>query len=626
MARAGKSRAEICEENGWSARRITNWFSNHKGFRAVFEEAERAGNLTWSERRLDRSERFGGLFIDFRKVYLGMETTWFQQRAIDAIEATEPGEITMVLWPPEHGKTTLLEDYCTWKIVHNNGYRVTVGSETADHGIKMIGRVQNRMEPDGPCPAIHEDFGPLAPDADHHPTWTTRRFNVAMRSTDERDYNMSAIGITGRVQGTRCDLLLLDDMQDVKSIDQSQKYFDIIKQSFLSRPSMFGRTVIIGTRVGEFDVYRKLIDADIIDHLVTIPAYDVANSPVWGQPKVKPDRRDPETWAPPGVKFLWPEKYDVVDPDSIPPKRQKDFHRFAYAKLRYQVGEPTWWRVYMQKPEAATSMTFDEATTTHMLDEHRSIIGTPARANVRRVDGSGGDGHGVTSSVPVPVLVSVDPALGGGNAVLAAAAYPDRMEVLHVRLDYDLTKYDEIVQIIAEECHRYSTPDSVVTMVIVEDKAFQKGLLTTDAMIELQRRFGFRLVPNNTNNDKSSHDIGVPAMPLSMIRREITVPWADEASQTNMGLLLGQLHIWRPGTRGNTLTVKKDKVPQDLTMTLWFAWKKWRTVARDTTMHMTVNAAAFTSRGSPLRGGRRRVTIGRPRRRAYRSRSRGGWR
>lgn len=611
MAEAGHSREEICEQNGWSPRRITSWFQRYPKWKPLFEEAERIGVLSPRLRQRDRAQRFDGSFIDFRKVYLGMETTWFQQRAIDAIEATEPGEITMILWPPEHGKTTLLEDYCTYRIVRDNGYRVTVGSETADHGVKMIERVKNRMEPDGPCPTIHTDFGPLAPDADHHPVWTARKFNVARRSTDERDYNMSAIGITGRVQGTRCDLLLLDDMQDVKSIDQSGKYFDIIKQSFLSRPSMFGRTVIIGTRVGEFDVYRKLIDADIIDHLVTIPAYDVANSPVWGAPKTKPDRRDPETWAPEGVKFLWPDKYDIIDADKTPPQRKEGFHRFAYAKLRYQVGEPTWWRVYMQRPEAATSMTFDEATTTHMLDEHRSIIATPAR----RLDGN-----------PVQVIISVDPALGGGNAVLAAAAYPDRMEVLHVRLDYNLTKYDEIVQIVAEECHRYSTPDSVVTMVVVEDKAFQKGLLTTDAMIELQRRFGFRLVPNNTNNDKSSHDIGVPAMPLSMIRREITIPWADEASQANMGLLLGQLHIWRPGTRGNTLTVKKDKVPQDLTMTLWFAWKKWRVIARDTTLHMTVNSSAFAGRGSPLRGGRRRVVIGRPRRTAYRSRSRGGWR
>jgi hypothetical protein len=420
---------------------------------------------------------------------------------------------------------------------------------------------------------------------------------------------MRAIGIKGRVQGTRCDLLLLDDVQDVKSLEQSQSYFDIIVQSFLSRPSMFGRTVIIGTRVGEFDVYRKLIEAGVIDHLVTIPAYDVGNSTPWPKPKTKPRRDDPTTWAPAGVKFLWPDKYDIIDPDTVPPTRKAGFHRFAYAALRYRVGETTWWRIYMQRPEAATSMTFDEATTAQCLDEHRSIT-----SEVRpRKDGS-----------PVPIIISVDPALGGGNAVLSSAAYPTQLQVLHARLDFELTKYEEIIEIIAEECHRWSTPHSVVTHVVVEDKAFQKGLLRLDAMVELQRRFGFRIVPNNTNSDKQSPDIGVPAMPLSMVRGEISIPWSDDASQANMGLLLDQLHIWRPGTRGNTLTVKKDKVPQDLTMALWFAWRRWRAVARDTTVHMAVDARAFArGRSSPLRS-RRRLPSG-PRRRAYRS-FRGGTR
>jgi hypothetical protein len=152
--------------------------------------------------------------------------------------------------------------------------------------------------------------------------------------------------------------------------------------------------------------------------------------------------------------------------------------------------------------------------------------------------------------------------------------------------------------------------------VVVEDKAFQKGLLNIDSLIELQNRYGFRIVPNNTNKDKQSPDIGVPAMPLSMLRHEITIPWADEPSRDRMALLLGHLHIWRPGTRGNTLTVKKDKVPQDLTMALWFAWRRWRAVARDNTAHQTVDGGDFTSRASPLRR----------RRRIQRSVVRGGYR
>jgi hypothetical protein len=591
LARQGASHQEVADGVGMAiATLMKTWKRMDPDWWAQYEEVRRG--LTGKLK--PDAEDYDGSFISFRKVYLGMDTTWFQAKAIDAIEHTEPGEVTMILWPPEHGKTTLLEDYCLWKICSNNNYRVTVASETEKHGIKMIERTKNRMQVDGSTPKIHRDFGPLAPDRDNpNVVWTARHINVVgKRLSDERDYNMAAIGLTGRIQGTRCDLLLLDDLQDLKSIELSEKYYDLVVQSFLSRPSMFGRTVIIGTRVGEFDVYRKMREAGIIDHLVTIPAYDVGESPMWPKPTVKPDRRDPETWAPEGVQFLWPEKYDMVDPDKG--LIQSGFHRYAYAALRYRVGEPTWWRIYMQRPEAATSMTFDQATTDAMADEYRSIRGEVSP----REDGA-----------PVQVIIGVDPAIGGGNGVLAAACYPNRMEVLNARLDYNLTKYEEIIGIIAEECHRFSTPTSVVSMVVIEDKAFQRGILRMDALIELQRRFGFRLVPNNTNSDKQDPDVGVPAMPLSMLRGEITIPWADDVSQDAMAPLLAQLHMWRPGARGNTTTVKKDKVPQDLTMALWFVWRRWRNVGRDTVVHATVNPDQFLFRGSPLRRTtRRRVT------------------
>ena len=54
---------------------------------------------------------FQGDFADFRKVYFGMDTPWFHQYAVEAYENAPPGSITLILWPPEHGKTTLFEDF-----------------------------------------------------------------------------------------------------------------------------------------------------------------------------------------------------------------------------------------------------------------------------------------------------------------------------------------------------------------------------------------------------------------------------------------------------------------------------------------------------------------------------------
>jgi hypothetical protein len=539
---------------------------------------------------------YDGSFVSFRQHYLGMETTWFQQLVVEAIEHARPGEVVLVLMPPAHGKTTLLEDWCTYKLVSDNSFRITVGSETVDHGVKVVSRVRDRFEEDGPTPTVVRDFGPLAPESKDSSVWSQRRFNVVGKMTsDERDYSMNCVGITGRVQGTRCDLLLLDDMQDIKSIDQSQKYYNIVTQSFLSRPDMFGRTVIIGTRVGEFDVYRHLIDAQVADKIIRIPAYKIDGTLAWPQPQDKPLQDKPETWAPQGLQFLWPDKYDQIEEGGA---SMPGLHRFRYAALRFRVGEQTWHRIYMQRPEAATSMTFDEKTTAFMWDETRSIIADP-----RVIDSSERrDSTVVGETNKCPVIVAVDPAVGGGNGVLAAAARPRKLEVLHCQLDYGLSKFAQIIDLIEEECHRFSTPTSVVTTVVIEDKAFQRGLLQDDRMLELQRRFGFRIVPNTTGREKVDPDIGVPSMPMAMIRNEITIPWADEVSQDNMAPLLDHLHMWRPGVDG-------VKLPQDLVMCLWFAYRQWRGV-RDTPLHAQPDldrwrTASSTLRHRPLRTTRR---------------------
>lgn len=585
VAKTGCTSREACEHFGWGWSTYTGWRNRHEDFGPRVDEARRIA-------RHGRKAYEEGNFISFRRCYLSMETTWFQQQIADAIEAARPGEVTLVLIPPEHGKTTLLEDWCTFKLVTDPSFRITVGSETVDHGEKVVTRVRERLEPGGPTPAIAKDFGPFAPESTKSSqVWGQRRFNVAgKRISDERDFSMNCVGITGRVQGTRCDLLLLDDVQDIKSIELSEKYFEIIKQSFLSRPSMFGRTVIIGTRVGEYDVYRRMIDAQLADKVIRIPAYRVSEGPPWPAPEVKPHIDKPETWAPEGIKFLWPEKYDQEEAGGIV---IPGLHRYRYAALRFRVGEQTWWRIYMQRPEAATSMTFDGATTEAMRDPHRSVIADPRPVtNIETERVPVGDRH------PVPVIVAVDPAVGGGNGVLAAAARPTMLEVLNCRLDYGLTKYSQIIEMVEDYCFRYSTQESVVSLVVVEDKAFQKGLLQDDRMMEVQRRFGFRLVPNTTGREKVDPDIGVPAMPMAMVRREITIPWADEISRTAMAPLLDQLHMWRPGVNG-------VKLPQDLVMCLWFAYRQWRGV-RDTPVHPIGDSNDFRAARSPLRHARPR--------------------
>lgn len=518
---------------------------------------------------------YDGSFVSFRKHYLQTTTPGFQAVVAHKIEEAEEGEVTMILMPPEHGKTTLLEDWCTYKLATNPEFRITVASASVEHPQKVLLRVRNRLEADGPFPDLVEHFGPFAPAHSRSAqVWGQRYFNVAKRKAfDERDYSMRAIGVTGSVQGTRCDLLLIDDVQSLRDVEQTIKRFEILRQDFLSRPSVFGRTVIIGTRVDTMDVYRELREKDVIDHLFTVPAYDVAASPLWPAPTAKPKKNKPETLPPKGVKFLWSERYTP----------------FQYATLRYRIGEVAWARNYMQHPEAAARMTFDEETTKAMRDESRSAIAEP-----RPLD----DGQ------QVPIVIGVDPAIGGGNGIVSATMRPNKMEVLHCQLDYELTKYSQIIELIEENCHRFSTLQSYIAVVVVEDKAFQRGLLRDDRMIEVADRFGFRIVPNTTGKEKTDPNIGIPSMPLAMQRNQITIPWADEYSQEVMQPLLNHLHQWRPN-------VDPAKLPQDLVMALWFAYRQWRTV-RNIPSHPGLDTSQFQSARSPLRAPRPHRRSARP--------------
>lgn len=485
--------------------------------------------------RVDTAGEWDGGFAKFRKQFLGHESPWFHLKIVNALENAKPGRITLILMPPEHGKTTLLEDFSSEKLALDPTYRITFGSEKLDHPKKVLGLVMSRMEPDGGYDEYVARFGPFVPqtggDRKTRQVWGTTKFNVWRKSEgadSQRDYSMAAIGITASIQGTRTDLLVMDDVQGYKSLSRSEEYFAAFRQDWLSRSGSKAPVVIVGTRVGPNDFYELLINAGLVDELIMFPAWT-------------------EEYG-----WLWPERYTEEE----------------YALMRRNAGEEAWARNYMQDPLASSSGAFAASEVDAVKNKLRSTI-NPFREDISAC------------------VIGLDPGYGR-NAFVVGGMAETHFDVLRARADEDLRNTSNIMQLLEDLLYDFHQEGRhPVTHVIIENKAFQKGLVEDEDLLALQEKFGFDIAGHDTGNNKRDANIGVPGMARSFRRQEIDIPWADAVSEAEMQVLCQELTSWRP-VKGTLLT-------QDLVMALWFCWIVWRDV-RDT---LSVMDDSFHSDGLP---------------------------
>ena len=466
-------------------------------------------------------EESSGSFEDFRFEHFGHSSPWFHIAAIDAYEKTPPGNITLILWPPEHGKTTLAEDYFCYKLATNPEFRITVGSEGQDMARKILGRIRSRMEPHGPFPKYVAKYGPFVPQNQSGrktaQPWGADYFSVFKKNRhDERDYSMVSLGWRSKIAGTRTDHLHIDDIQSRVSLNLTEQMFEIFRQDWLTRPGENGRTTINGTRVGEDDFYERVmlqIDEDILK-VIRFPAI------------VNNANDEPEP--------LWPEMFTMEQLD----------------RIRRKVGEEAWSRNYMQEPSSSLTATFTDDSIKKCLHPLRSTLHDPPK--------------------DCTVYIGLDPALGGNNCVMAATPHEDKLKILFLREDIGLTRNEQILGIVEDAILRCNKNGASVSDVVIEAMVFQKGLSRDQRLIEMTDQYGFRVREHLTGMNKYDETIGIPSMALSFMRGEIEIPYADDAPTRHQAdELIRQLKSWRPLMRGTHLR-------QDRVMALWFIWILWR--------------------------------------------------
>ena len=334
--RMGKTIVEAVEVAGVSKRAYQMWRSRDPGFKQQVDDLRRA-MLTRdlaAEGAADAEGGYDGSFEAFRRIYMGLDTFQHQQELVDILDNASPMSVTLVTFPPEHGKTTTLEDFICWKLGEDPDFRFGLVSEKDNHGRKMIGRVQKRMT-DPQFSAYQGRFGPFDPSEQGLDLpWRSDYFTVAGRTTDERDYSVIATGWSTAVSGSRYDRLLVDDVQSVKSLNLTDSIAHSLRQDHFTRVGRDGAIVIVATRVGDGDVYEKLLDEGVIDNHIRFPAVRPVGEPtcpdcegrgVWGDVELDPDMPDAVKerggWTC-NCRALCPQMWDGRSLDRVPGDRR----------------------------------------------------------------------------------------------------------------------------------------------------------------------------------------------------------------------------------------------------------------------------------------------------------------
>lgn len=530
----GMKHADALDEVGVKQRTYYSWREKFKDFGAQCDSIRAAEAGGTEEPVVMANTKWTRGFAEFRKIYFGMDSPWFHLRIIEALETGAPGSVTLITIPPEHGKTTTLEDYCCYKLALEPTFRITIGSEKQQHARKVLKRVKHRMEDDGPFPTYRHHYGPFrAPKGNPQrvsQTWAADMFDVFKRGAyDERDYSMVGLGMGSAIAGTRTDLLVPDDPQSQKSLDQTDTLFETFRQDWLSRPGSKGRTVVLMTRQGEGDFAEKLMESEILDHHIVLPAWD-----------------DDKGW-------LWPERYSPEE----------------YAIMKRNVGQEAWDRNYLQIARPKNTIVFARETIALGRDEQRSMLKTEV----------------VGEPKPLRIGIGMDP--GYNVAGLVAGSMGASFDILQIRKPKKLSGTEDLIANLEDLVSQLHLPgEAEVTDVVIESKAFQKGLLVDERILAMQRTYGFLIHPHETDGMKYDIDIGIPQMVHSLLRREITWPFGDEFSREMAKELEDDMYRWRPYIKGN-------KLEQDCLMAAWFIWLKWRQERRNNEQGSTASEFSF---------------------------------
>lgn len=455
-----------------------------------------------------------------------------------------PGSRTVINIPPGHAKTTTFAIYLTAWLIHKNP-DVRIALINRDQGLakQSLGTVKHILTSDI-YRDLHLKYAPEGGWKDPDQSWTQTEIYVQGRGAGEKDPTIQAVGIGGRVQGARLDVIICDDTITRTNVNDYDKQQGWLEQEVESRLDGKGVLAVYGTRMAPIDMYSVLRDVTVFaDEDEDGEDGEIPRWTYFSMPAVL-DYGDGhwKNWKP-----LWPERF--------PPGRLR----------KVRTNEAIWALTYQQQ-DVAEDATFNARAVEASINSQR-FPGPMTRE---------GMGHRPGGMDGLYVVGTVDPAAAGNTAMIIGAV--DRANGKRYILD-GFNHRNTSAQLLKDTIKRF-TEQYHINEWVIETNAFQRYLTQDAELTNYLRGHGVKLTPHHTHNQKLDPDFGVMAMaPLFMSCGEppsnggggawkktpdkALIELPTPAQNAWVGELINQLVVWQP--KG-----MKQLQKTDLVMALWF--------------------------------------------------------
>jgi len=183
--------------------------------------------LRWA-RILHARENFGAFMeycIEDSEIGGPVTLQWFHDEWIEALD-NDP--LVLIIAPRAHGKSALIIARVVWELGRNPNLRIKLACEDQVAAVKRLGEIKRHIEKN---PRVREVFPNLRPgDTD---VWSKTQITV-QRTLIDKEPSVEAQGILGGATGSRCDLLIGDDVVGRRNALTTPALRKAVKQAWYS--------------------------------------------------------------------------------------------------------------------------------------------------------------------------------------------------------------------------------------------------------------------------------------------------------------------------------------------------------------------------------------------------------